>query len=46
LANKVIATGIFARKVYTIQLITILDKSEEASIKKEDVVRLIKKSGL
>ena len=30
----------------TIQLITILDKSEEASIKKEEVLRLIKKCGL
>ncbi len=30
----------------TIQLITILDKSEEASIKKEDVLKLIKKCGL
>jgi mRNA-degrading endonuclease RelE of RelBE toxin-antitoxin system len=29
-----------------IQLITILDKSEEASIKKEDVLMLIKKCGL
>jgi len=30
----------------TIQLITILDKSEEATIKKEDVLMLIKKCGL
>lgn len=29
-----------------IQLITILDKSEEASIKKEDVLMLIRKCGL
>lgn len=30
----------------TIQLITILNKSEEASIKKEDVLKLIKKLGI
>jgi len=30
----------------TIQLITILDKSEESSITKEDVLKLIKKCGL
>lgn len=30
----------------TILLITILDKSEEASINKEDVLKLIKKCGL
>ena len=30
----------------TIQLITILNKSEEASIKKEDVLMLIEKCGL
>lgn len=30
----------------SILLITILDKSEEASIKKEDVLKLIKKCGL
>ncbi len=29
-----------------IQLITILNKSEEASVSKEDVLKLIKKSGL
>jgi hypothetical protein len=30
----------------TIQLITILNKSEEASVTKDDVIKLIKKSGL
>jgi mRNA-degrading endonuclease RelE of RelBE toxin-antitoxin system len=44
---RVITYVIDERKDGTdVYLITILDKSEEASIKKEDVLRLIKQCGL